>query len=123
MGWSYAEAHARTMLAHHRDGRRTTSLVIVFFTLVTGIDGWLWATNHHPAYAFGAGIAVLVLAAGAILHRHHGRKIRQWQAAANVAEATRRAQRIHAARHNAVDSIDAEHLTAVIMAPFDRKKH
>ena len=119
--------HAKTMAAYHRDGERTARLLVVFFTIVFAVEGWLWIDTGHPAYAFGAGTGLLLLLLGTWLHIHHGRKTARWEARTEQIEqdrreATRRDAAIHA-RHKLVADVIAMDDIRVDQISADLFKH
>lgn len=87
--------HALTMIAYHRDARRTGMALVIFFGIVFGFDGTMWLATGSGPFAFGSltGLAVMLL--GAWLHTHHGKKLARWQAALARIESSRRDSTIH----------------------------
>lgn len=102
MGGSYMAhggvEHAKTMLAYHRDGKRTATALVVFFAVVVAVEIWMLLTERHPAYGFGAGVAAALTVLGVWLHIHHGKKVARWEARLEQWERLRRDRLIHA-RH------------------------
>lgn len=100
MGGSYfAEGgvlHAKTMLAYHRDGRRTAAVMCVVWGAVFGFELFMFLTTGSHPFAFGAGFALLVGGFGVYLHFRHGKKVLMWADKLEVYERIQRDRRIHA---------------------------
>lgn len=100
MGGSYfadgGVLHAKTMLAYHRDGYAVSRSLMVMFTGVLMITGWLWFDTGSVPFAFSGGVAIILIALGLGLHIHHGKQITVWADKLEVYERIQRDRRIHA---------------------------
>lgn len=78
-GNEHAYIHYLTMLAWHRDGQRTGTLLSTLFFITAGFDFVMFIVTGSVPFAFFAGFAAIVCLAGFCMVHHHGKKMAQWQ--------------------------------------------
>lgn len=93
-----AYERALTMRAYYRDAQKTAGAVVALFSLVTGVEGWLYLTTEKDAFAFGALVSLALVIFGATLAHHHGKKVAEWEQALERIDAARRDRIIHTLR-------------------------
>jgi ABC-type nickel/cobalt efflux system permease component RcnA len=97
-GNEYAYEHALTMRAWARDALNTGRVMVLTFSGVALLEGWLWLQTEHAAFVLAVLASLVLVLLGSWLCIRHGRNVDQWQAALDRLDNERRDRFIHAGR-------------------------